>query len=199
MTHKFMRYFKAGLSLVILGMAFAGCVHSGHYGKTTAISTPLDCGAFEVKTFDSTLRSVPKRYGPGTYVGYIEIGADFSKGTVFTVFKGKDLPGSSLSEALYAYDPVRPMYLKNAVLLTGNYIKGDTFEAVVPEKAKYTNSNGSKITERPEIRIIGKFLKRGNSYYLFRASSDDYMDDKKKWETLRKEFNIFINSISWKT
>lgn len=185
--------------LLLLIPVLSACGVMGNLGRNFGTvypeGTTLDTDCVSVTSFDRLLRSSPGNFSADSYVGYLDFGPGWSRGTVFVILPLEEVPGTP-GELLQRADPKHRAFWLQATLVGGAISPERDFDAFVPPKQHQSGPNVT-IVERAALLIRGRVRAACGKYYLVAAHADLSMDEARERAVLGKDYDRFLASLRW--
>ncbi len=179
------------------------------YGKKYEIGERLDCGCFEIESFDEYLRSKPLAQGADSYIGYLDYGSH-GYSQPWVIFPGEHPATAHVGSEIRAFEPAHKEIWDETRLLSGSIAPGVVFEAYIPGVLDDRSTPGFWIVERDPVLVRGVILERCDRRFLLMKATRDYPHDdevgdraeKKREESrarLARSFDKFLANVHWKS
>lgn len=177
------------------------------YGQKYAIGERLDCGCFEVISFNEYLRSKPNARGIDSFIGYIDLGW-IGYGEPWVVLPGTHAPNGQIGNEIQAFEPGHKKIWLETRLLSGNTSPGVIFEAYIPGVADRPSPN-AWITKRAPVLLRGVILERCDKRFLLMKAIRNYPHDDEQSDladksreraraNIARSFDQLLDNIVWK-
>ncbi|HEY5813136.1 MAG TPA: hypothetical protein VIT23_10860 [Terrimicrobiaceae bacterium] len=167
-----------------------------NYGQIFPVGAKVNCGAFQIISFERNLRSSPNAYGKGTYVGYEDNGPGMDRGTVFIVLPLNVAGKKDVAGTLAATDPKRRGFWSEGRVLSGSIDSG-TFVFYVPED--WSGTERMKTINRPALALKGSVVRTQSQAFLVLSQEEESTSIDVTLRILEKKHSRFLRAVQFQS